>query len=272
MGKTVKTQNVANPDWMMHEDKGAMLDVERQMYTALAMEQKFKESLSKRDASKLYEIIFHFLNINSLLSDSKLYDMQFKEITGNKHIETFVENMRAETDGPAKQIISNINAAYTRILTEYIEFALNVLADTNITYLDDKNIHYINDEVYVMFNVSACNHYELWKLNFSASAKMGCDMKKLGTFEITGTETDNVKSFIDEYNSTRVTDKIKKSNFVMAICDRAKDSKNVISIIKDTVFLNKIFYGPDQFNPKIVSHIQQVMSEKKTFPFKLILH
>ena len=272
MAKSTKTQMIAKPDWMITSSEKAMLDVEQQLYIALALEQKFNAAAKKKDLTKFYEIVFHFLNINTLSVDNKLYDTHFREINGNEYLATFVQDLCNDKEGNAATIIKQIGEVYTRIMSNYMKLAIETLADIEITYMDDKNMHYYNAEVFVLFNVKPHEHYELWRLVFNTNSTMGSSMTKLETFsDMKKGETADFREYVKEYNRKNMMNRIHSGNFCTAISDVAKDSRSVTSVIKDIILLNKIFYDKSQFNKNVLKDMLQVIIEKKTFPFKLML-
>ena len=272
MAKSTKTQMIAKPDWMINTSIRATLDVEQQLYIALALEQKFEAAAKKKDLTKFYEIVFHFLNINTLSTDNKLYDTHFKEINGNEHLATFVQDLCNDKEGNAATIIKQIGEVYTRIMSTYMKLAIETMADIDVTYMDEKNMHYYNSEVFVLFNVKPHEHYELWKISFNVNSTTGSSMSKLETFSgMKKGETSDFKEYVKAYNRKSMTNRIHSGNFCVAVSEGAKDSRSVTSVIKDIILLNKIFYDKSQFNKNVLKDMLQVIIEKKTFPFKLML-
>lgn len=270
MGEATRIEMIAKPGWMVDIDADGVLDPEMQMYQALAMEQKFKRFISAEDATKLYEIIFHFLNINTLASESKLYDEHFKEIRENENLSVFIGDLRAAKNGAASKIVSQINKTYTSILTEYIDFVINEMIGTNVAYMNPSNMHYSNTEVYVLFRMQSCNEYELWKVEFRTDNRLGSSMEKLANFELAPGKAEDIKNFVRAYNRANPISRIRSGNFIIAESETAKPAVNIVSIIKDIVMLNKIFYERNQFNQDVLFEIQRVVVDKKTFPFKLL--
>jgi hypothetical protein len=260
---------IASPDWMVSDPD--VLDVERQLYMALALEQKFNAAADNGDVTRLYEIIFHFLNINALTADHKLFNEHFEEIRGNDRLSTFIKDMYEE-DSRAEQIMSQTNLIYTRILTRYISMALNVMSGIDTLYFDPKNIHHSNVEIYVLFNVKPHSQYELWKAEFKTELELGNVVSKQCDIEMSEDDITEFKSWVRGYNRKNPVSRIRSGNFVAATCDSAKDSKNVVSVVKDIILLNKIFYDKNQFNPKVLHDLSKLINEKNTFPFKLQLH
>ena len=270
MGEAAHIEMIAKPGWMVDVDADGVLDQEMQTYQALAMEQKFKRFISAGDATKLYEIIFHFLNINTLTSESKLYDEHFKEIRQNANLSTFIDDLRAAKNGAASKIVSQINKTYTSILTEYVDFVINEIIDTNIAYMNPSNIHYSNTEIYVLFRVKPSYTYEMWKIEFRTDNKLGSSLEKMAQLEIPPCKTDDIKNYIRAYNRANPIARIRSGNFAIAESETGKSAINTVSIIKDIVMLNKIFYERNQFDPDVLFEIQRVVVDKKTFPFKLL--
>jgi hypothetical protein len=271
MGETVKTDMIATPDWMLHSDESNLFDSEMQMYQALSMEQKFAGAVKANDATRLYEIVFHFLNINALKSDSKLYDEHFKEIRGNDALAAFAKDLSSNNDGTAARIVGQINEVYTRILAAYIAFAIREIAGAKIKYFDPRNVHYMNVEAYALFSIKPHEYHELWQMEFKTENKLGNEIQRMQDFKMKVGDTKEFKDYVRAFNRKNPISRIRSGNFIMIECDDAKDSKNIVSIVKDIILLNKIFYERNEFNPSVLVEIQQVIADKKTFPFKLLL-
>lgn len=271
MHHTVKMEMIAKPDWMIYDDTRDMFDVEKQLYILLAMEQKFNAAMKSGDVTRFYEIVFHFLNINSLNADRKLYDAHFREIKGNKYLAEFVSDLGTDKNGPAAQIVQQANEVYTRIISSYMNFAIGEISDSVAVYFDPKNIHYFNTEVFVLFNVKPHDNRELWRVTFNTDANLGSTMSHIGDFEMRAGETDDFRKFVREFNKANPVNRVRAGNFVAVTSDSARDSKNVVSVIKDIILLNKIFYEKMQFNGRVLHDMQQIIIDKKTFPFKLLV-
>lgn len=272
MTDKAKTKMIAKPDWMIYEDPSDMFDVERQGYMMLALEQKFNDALKSNDVTKFYEIVFHFLNINALKSDRKLYDEHFKEIQGNKYLAAFVEDMGTDKDGAAQQVINKIHEVYTRIMSAYLKLAISTIADASAVYFDPQNMHYYNTEAFVLFNIKPHEEYELWKVMFRTEIILGSAITKMKRFSgMKAGQTEELREYVNAYNEKNPDAMIRSGNFCTVTCEKAKDAKSVVSVIKDVILLNKIFYNEMQFNPKVLYDIQQIIIDKKTFPFKLLL-
>ena len=97
-------------------------------------------------------------------------------------------------------------------------------------------------------------------------------MEHMQDFEMKAGSTDAFKEYVRAYNRKNPVSRIRSGNFAAATCDVAKESRSIVSIVKDTILLNKIFYDRGQFNPRVLSDINQIVTDKKTFPFKLLLH
>lgn len=270
MSETVNNEMIAAADWMIYDLKN-MFDMEIQSYRALAMEQKFKAAVLNRDVSKLREIVFHFLNINALNADRKLYDEHFKEIRNNECLTAFVDDLGADKDGKAARILMQINDVYTRIMSENLKLALDTMADVKVVYFDPKNIHFYNTEAHILFNVGSCDVFELWKAEFDTVNRFGSDMEFVRSFQMKLGSIDDFKTFVKSHNRENMSKRIRSGNFAVATSETAKDAKSVVSIVKDIILLNKIFYDNGQFNQRVLADIQKILIDKKTFPFKLLM-
>lgn len=265
----INADMITNSDWLINNSMLTVLDLEYQGFIIEAIRQKFETAIAGGDVKYLYEIIFHYLNTNTLFSEKKMYDEYFNEIKNSESLNMLIKDLKENPEGIGLSILNQARTMYTEVLNKYLELAVNEMSDTDVYYFDIKNIHFYNLSIYAMFNVRPHDMYELWYLSYHMDKKLGSAMTKLAEFKLEENESDPVKKFIDEYNRTNQATPIKSTNFVGVSALTPKDSFKIISLVKDIIMLNKIFYDQYQFNSNVLKDMQQLLHEKNALPFKL---
>ena len=265
----INAEMIANSDWLIRNTRLTVLDAEYQSLIIGAIRQKFDAAIDAGDVKYLYEIIFHYLNTNTLFSEKKIYDEYFNEIKNSESLKILTKNLHDDASGPASRIIGEARDMYTEVLKKYLCLAIEEMKDIDVYYFDAKNIHFYNLSVYAMFNVRPHNVYEIWYVSYHMDKRLGSAMTKLADFTLEEGESDPVTQFITKYNRENSAFPIKSTNFVGVSALTPKDSMKTISLVKDIVFLNKLFYDQYQFNADVLKDMQQLLHEKNALPFKL---
>lgn len=262
---------IMRPDWMIDDNADKMLDDERQMYMTMSFEQKFKAAIAACDFSGMYELVFHFLNINALTADGKMYDANFKEITGCTTLNVFA-GMINDENCAASKIVARINKTYYEVLQEYMDAAIKYMHGVKMEYFNAKNVHHSNSHVYVIAGDDMSNAYELYRITYSRDATLGNMITKIADMMLDEINIAEFKTIAAEINKKRNTPRISALNTIFVRHPHTLNRASVITLIKDIVLLNKIMRGKNQFMPEILRSVSAIIREKKTLPFKLIIN
>jgi len=268
MKKAVYMKMIAKPDWFIADGIDKFYDRERLEYVLLAMEQKLNVLIDKGDLSNFYELIFHFLNLNTFLSEHMIYSEYFQPIKLSDDMKKAVRNLVDKYDeGSTFKSIQLINEIYLRILKKYLSLAIKCIGNIDI-HLKSNYVHYEENNSYVISNITSSNVYELWKVNYRLSNKLGFNMEKIENFIIDGTNFGEYEEKMSSLNKT-LRNPITSKNIIGLEVAKAMNISNIMHLISSVMLLNKLFYGKAKFNINVLQDLDSVIEEKKTFPYRL---
>ena len=271
MKKAVYMKMIAKPDWFVADGVDKFYDRERLGYLLMAIEQKFNTHIDKDDLSHFYELIFHFLNLNTLLSEHVLYSEYFVLIPSNKDVDEIVKNLTNKYDeGNAFKSIQLMNQVYLRILRNYLNLAIKHIGNVDI-HLKNNYVHYDDQANYVISNVSSSNIYELWKLNYKISNKLGFNMERIENFTIDDTNFNEYEERMNSINKS-MENPITAKNIIGMEITKATDVTNMMHLISSVLMMNKLFYGKAKFNAKVLQDLNLIIESRKTFPYRLAIN
>ena len=78
--KSINPKQILDPTWICQAYK---VDLEYYTYLLLGAKQAYLKNLELGKFDNFYEIVFHYLNINTIISDGKLYDSGLNVINTN---------------------------------------------------------------------------------------------------------------------------------------------------------------------------------------------
>ena len=268
MKKPIYMRMIKKPDWFLDKGYDGFIDLERLEYKLMAMEQSFNVFIDKDDLSHFYELIFHYLNLNTLLSENKIYTEYFQIVKKNEDIESITTDLLDNYDkGKAFQSIQLMNTFYLRMLKKYMTLAIKYIDDVNIR-INNQYIHYDDQNNYILSNITSSTTYELWKLNFRLSNKLGYNIQKVDNFIIDDTNFGEYETKMTTLNKD-LPNPITAKNLVGLEVGTTINNKNIMHLISSVIMMNKLFHGRMKFNTRVIHDIESMVESRKTFPYKL---
>jgi len=264
---------ILKPDWIINERH--LLDNEYQTYILKAAENKFYKQITKENMEHFYEIVFHYLNLNTIIGKGKLYDPYLKEYDKNK-IDTFLTDFKA---GFKKQdnandvndtnvITKTAKDIFMSILNRYIDLGIQKMGNITPTYKND-HIH-VNNSIYPIIHVSHTNVYDIWKIDMALNESFGT-IQNINHFEWSDDNKDRILEFKEEYNKDKdEVDKISEYNTIILTLENAFSHKDIAYLIRDVMLLNKLFTGDQTFENNILINLKQIIDKENTFPYTLV--
>jgi hypothetical protein len=271
MKKAVYMKMIVAPDWFIADGIAKLYDSERLEYKLLAIEQKFNVFIDKNDLSHFYELIFHYLNLNTLLSEHTIYSEYFKLIKSSDDLNLMAKDLVDNYDkGLAFDAIQRINDVYLRIFKKYLSIAIKYIGDIDI-HLKNNFVHNEDQTNYIISNISSSNVYELWKVNYRLSNKLGFNMEKVENFVIDNDNFNEYEAKMSELNKS-LSNPITSKNIIGLEVTKAINTINIMHLISCIMLLNKLFYGKQKFNAKVLQDLHTVVESRKMFPYKLAVN
>ena len=268
MGRAIYNRVLLSPTWMFDKND-RNLDTEYMYYILMANKQKFDKEIKAGKINHFFELIFHYLNLNTLLSEHKVYD-EYMDRFVNESLELFIENFKdGMEESDAYHVIKSTNNIYAQILTQYLKMCIEIYSNLDF-FTKNLNVHKENNIIYLFLNIANCNIFEIWKVHYSLKNKFGNKIQLVGNIEVTSESLHEYQEYVKKYNSKNKNGQITESNTIGITIKKSIDTKKVAILVKDIVMLNKLFYGNGPFNLDILKDMESVLHNKKMFPYKLI--
>jgi hypothetical protein len=108
--RTYKNDFILDPTWI----KNGIIDHEYQHYILLAANKKFADRLDKGNTDSLYELMFHYLNLNGLILNNFIYDIRLNMVTRDEQLDEVMYQFKTKT-GDASAIAREANLIFSKI-------------------------------------------------------------------------------------------------------------------------------------------------------------
>jgi hypothetical protein len=266
--RILKNDNmILKSNWFI--DKNRMFDHEVQWYVLQDAKYKFMEKIKNNELSNFYEIIFHFLNMNTMLSNNSIFDEHMNIITKDPELKRFIKNLdSAYKDGKqirnteTTKIITSAKKTFFEIMNTYIDSVLTKYGNLKLAWKNDQ-IHN-EDIIFILLKVESSDYYDLWKIDLTEGKGFG-ELIRIKDFK-----KDNIMSnFIMKYNSDN-NDKINEDNLIIVQMEKADSHDDVMYMMRDIIMLNKFFTLDNPFDENIFEKTKAILEKNKTFPFSLV--
>ena len=268
--RNIKSRMIMDAEWMISGEPAQFLDHERSYYMLMASKVKFDKEIEAGILNNMYEIIFHYFNLNSLMSDGVMFSPKYERISNVSNINDFFSGLKKNADGPTR-IIQKANEIYADILRKYMSIALRTYGMISV-FTKNSNIHKQNS-IYLIMNIASCDVYEIWQINYNTEVDLGSAVKCIKNISVSKNDisayTEFVKSYNDSKKKKNADQQITENNTIGISVEQATDTKNVVFILRDTIMLNKLFNYQNPVNTKILHDINDVLVKQNTFPYKI---
>jgi len=263
MGK-IRHNLIINPKWFIFDEDEKMYDVERQGYMVQRNERDISKYIDERNYDSFVELLYHGLNINSLI-DNKLYYDEYHILIVDPKLSQLYKYMTNDNDKNRSFSITvdhfkHLISDKMRILSQFIQDDMQKL---NV-FIKNKNIHEQNEIFYICDTKKSIS---IFRNKYTSSAPLGNYFEKIT--EIKGDNLiDQYKLFVDEYNSNIDNkNKITELNSI-GIDFRAKISQiRAIKLVRALIITNKWFNGGKTFKFDLIQTLFNP-SDNSVFNFK----
>lgn len=260
--KTLNPKLVLDPMWICHAN---FVDLEYYNYILLAAKQKYLANLVT-DFSNFYEILFHYLNLNTILADKKIYNSQLIEVLPDKNLNEIVSQLSNNGESNARDIIKMALSIFADIIKEYLTKQITVLQHFRF-HFNNINLHK-HDKIYIVGKSDNLDTYEVYKLNCKANKQLGYSITKIAVLHIPDLQE-------NEFNQRLLLEKPGITDFdptVNVIIVSGIDHSIIIDgicLTKDIILLNRIMNPVHGFDANVLLDYSRLLDKKKSIPFKL---
>lgn len=262
----MKNKLILDPLWIT---SGNYFDPEYFSYVLLAANKKYKDALDNGDTSRLYEILFHALNLNNLAIDGTIFDAKLNKLDKSDRLSKISNDLKLIYEAPIEtlEVFKNANYVLLNILIEYLEAQNELLKPLKFFFINP-NIHTEKD-IYIILNIAGKNKYQIWKLTKNSRSNFGFSFIKLKEMEVSGTSEDIIREELLKSDNDKLKSMNGKTNVSFAILEKDINMDQVAIALKDTFLLNKGIAKNTEFEFSIIDDFCKLINSEKIMPFTL---
>lgn len=261
--KSLNPTQVLDPTWICQAYK---VDLEYYTYLLLGAQQTYLKRLELGRFDHFYEIVFHYLNLNTVIADSKIYDAGLKPITADNNLMLLINQLAEKEDSQGKEIIRETSRIFAETMNQYLD-KLIVSLDKIHFYFNNNWIHK-QESIYFVCKTIEPDNYEIVKLALTDSQNLGYSVSTVAEVEFPGLKENQFKDrLLKKLPDLKDFDPEKN---VMVIGGGVNiDPVNRVCLAKDTVLLNRIMNHQHGFDGNVLLDFHRLLEKQKSIPFKL---
>ena len=262
----MKNKFILDPMWIT---KGDTLDSEYFDYILLDACMKYKKEIEELNINRFDEIIFHILNLNTLVINGNLFSPRLKKISKTPvRLSEIRENLKKlyKLDTETAEVFRNANYVFLNVILDYLNIQMEVLEKIRIFNLN-KKVH-LEKDIFIVVNEKRSKIYSIWKLSVDLRKNFGYSFSKEEEIKIDKLDEDSLVDRVKALNNPKLK-KVKSSNVVYIMLKSKQDKDLVAMVVKDTLVLNKRLAKGKDFMSDIISDLYLMLWYDKVMPFTL---
>jgi hypothetical protein len=260
--KTLNPKLVLDPMWLCQAN---FVDLEYYNYVLLDAKAKYLNNL-ETDFSNFYEIVFHYLNLNTVIADKKVYDSHLNAVRAHQNLMDIVSQLAQLNDSSGKDIIRMASTLLAEVMQTYLEKQIPVLEHLNF-HLNNANVHK-QEKIYIVCKSSKLDRYEVYKLNMKSSRSLGYSITRKAVLTLPGLKQNEFRERLLA-EKPLLTDFDPDRNVVVVSGTDHIVLSDGICLTKDIILLNKIMNHSHGFDANVLLDYHLMLYKKKVIPFKL---
>jgi hypothetical protein len=261
--KTNLNVPVLDPLWLANSK---YVDLEYYTYIMFGAKQKYLADLNSGSFSRFHEILFHYLNLNTVIVDKGVYDSSYNFKRDDRHVMEIIASLTRSREEYGGEILRMASAVLAETLTEYLDIMLDKMAYTRL-YFNSAKLHKL-DSIYVATTQNKAKLNHIWKISKEKTIPfmIGCDhLLEINEFSCEDGEFSEllgqVKPEITDFSA-------KKNVMVISSVKRIKDEK-LFELALATIVANKLLNHSSGFNSNILLDIKSTLERGQVIPYKL---
>ena len=261
--KSLNPKQVLDPTWICQAYK---VDLEYYTYLLLGAQQTYLKNLEQGRFDYFYEIAFHYLNINTIIADSKMYDAGLKPVTTDHNLLLLIAELAENSESQGKEIIKKTSKILAETMNQYLEKQI-VSLDKIHFYFNNNWIHK-QDLIYFVCKTIEPDNYEIVKLDLTCGQNLGYSVETVAEVKLPDLKENQFKTRLLEQLPDLANFSPEKN--VMVIGGGVNiDPVNRVCLAKDTVLLNRIMNHQHGFDGNVLLDFHRLLEKQKGIPFKL---
>jgi hypothetical protein len=260
--KKLTPEIVLDPTWLCQAN---YVDLEYYTYVILAAKKKYLENLTS-GFSNFYEIVFHYLNLNTVIADKKLYDSHLKVTRSHKNLMMIVTQLTHGSDTVGKGIVRMAASVFGEVMHEYLK--------KQIMFLENLEFHFNNrlihkeEFVYLVRRTCDSDQYEIFRLSMNAVEPLGYRIDLMTKVNLPDLKHNEFGERLLKTHPHMV-DFLPHRN-VMLITETGLISREEsVSLAKDTILLNRVRSSVHGFDANVMIDYNRLLEKRQAIPFTL---
>lgn len=264
---------ILDPLWVT---KGTYLDPEYFNYILLDASMKYQKELDNMDFSRFYEVLFHCLNLNSLVVNGSLYNGKLKEIWSTPRIEQIRKELKdaygtgqSELNegvlGDVGVIVKNASFVFMSLLLDYLNTIMSVIEEVRLFHINPA-VHK-EKVIFILTNTFNSDKYTVWKLEMDPKKNLGYSFKSICVIKSEGVEEQMLSAAIEQAQDLGLEGLSIRDNFCLAMIANNERESQVAMAIKDLIMLNKGIVKKDDFEGALIPEFYRHLWTEKILPF-----
>lgn len=253
---------VLDPMWICQAN---FVDLEYYTYVLLDAKQKYLHNLESGFAN-FYEVVFHYLNLNTIIADKKVYDSQLKVIRNHEKLVEIVSQLAQSDQSNGKEIIKVGSAILSEVMSVYLKKQIHVLEHLHF-HFNNTNIHK-QEKIYIVSKSTKTDQYSVYCLNTKSARPLGYMITKKADLYLPDLKHSEFKDRLLE-SKPDLTDFMPEKNVIVVSGTDLVVPINGVCLIKDILLINKLMNPSHGFDANVLLDYNRMLEKKKVIPFKL---
>ena len=260
--KPLNPKLVLDPMWLCQAN---YVDLEYYTYVLLDAKQKYLDNL-KNDFSNFYEIVFHYLNLNTVIADKKVYDSHLNAVRSHEKLKEIVTQLAESSDSGAKEIVKSCSAILADVLGKYLDRQLPVLENLHF-HFNNSQIHK-EEIIYIVCQSTKLDRYEVYRLNTKSARSLGYAITRKAVLTLTGLKHSEFRERLIAEKPELVDFNPDRNVIVVSGTDHVVLSDG-IGLTKDIILINRLMNFSHGFDANVLLDYSRMLQKKNSIPFKL---
>ena len=260
--KNLNPKLVLDPMWLCRAN---FVDLEYYTYVLLDARQKYLRNL-ERDFSNFYEIVFHYLNLNTVIADKKIYDSHLNAVRSHEKLTEIVTQLAQANESGAKQIVKACSSILVDVLKLYLDRQVPVLENLHFHFNNSK-IHK-QRTIYIVCKSDKLDRYEVYRLATDSKRSLGYAISRKAVLTLPGLKQNEFKSRLLA-ERPELTDFDPDLNVIVVSGTDHVVLSEGIGLTKDIILINRIMNLSHGFDANVLLDYSRMLEKKNSIPFKL---
>lgn len=261
--KTNLHEPVLDPLWLANSK---YVDLEYYTYVMLGAKQKYLKDLNAGSFSRFHEILFNYLNLNTVIVDRGVYDSNYTFKSDDRHVMEIIASLTRNQDEFGGEILRMASTILAEVLSEYLEIMLDRMAYTRL-YFNSAKLHKLNS-IYVATtqNKSTLNH--IWNISKQKNVPFLIKYNHLLEINEFSCEDGEFNDLLHQVKP-EITDFSAKTNVMVISSVRKIKDEKLFELALATIIANKLLNHSGGFNSNILLDIKLTLERGQVIPYKL---